>query len=298
MTVMSTAEKIGETGATEALCSDVDVEPLAGSAKQESVYVLFEWPGGWSHDILDGGTFSPELTARLKDKLDGQAGLQLIRRPGRAGRQVGSVHRCYLVWAERGVMEMLLLEGPEGILDLDLSGPGRNGGGEMDTPLVLVCTHSKRDKCCAIKGRPLAAQLSEIFPAIIWETSHTKGHRFAPSVLLMPWGYSFGRLNLEAAREMTKRALNGSYFYPANRGRGLYSQRGQVAELEVARRLIEAGEEVGYADLRPADAGSGPVRVSHRDGRHWEIELVQREYDGIVASCGKEPKSSLIWEVA
>ena len=108
-------------------CSDIQVEPLPGTAKKESVYVLFEWPGGWSRDVLDGDTFGPDLTAQLKAKLKGVAGLQLIRRPGRDGRQVGKMHRCYLVWAEQGVMELVLLTEPEKILDLDLTGPGRNG---------------------------------------------------------------------------------------------------------------------------------------------------------------------------
>ena len=36
------------------VCSDVQGEPLAGSAKQGRAYVLFEWPGGWSRDVLDG----------------------------------------------------------------------------------------------------------------------------------------------------------------------------------------------------------------------------------------------------
>ena len=147
-------------------CSDIQVEPLPGTAKKESVYVLFEWPGGWSRDVLDGDTFGPELTAQLKAKLKGVAGLQLIRRPGRDGRQVGKMHRCYLVWAEQGVMELVLLTGPEKILDLDLTGPGCNGGGTLDTPLVLVCTHAKRDTCCAVKGRPLAAELVADYP--IW----------------------------------------------------------------------------------------------------------------------------------
>ena len=206
-------------------CSDYQVEPLPGTAKKESVFVLFEWPGGWSRDVLDGDTFGPELTAQLKEKLNGQAGLQLIRRPGRDGRQIGTMHRCYLVWAEQGVMELILLTGPEKILDLDLTAPGRNGGGTLDTPLVLVCTHAKRDKCCAVKGRPLAAELVEDYPDMVWETSHTKGHRFAPSVMLMPWAYSFGRMNKEAAAQMIAAAAQGKYFYPVNRGRGIFGPR-------------------------------------------------------------------------
>ena len=277
-------------------CSDVEVGPLGGTAKKGSVYVIFEWPGGWSRDVLDGDTFGAELTAKLKDKLRGVA-FQLVRRPGRDGRQVGKFHRCYLVWAESATMEMVLLRGPEAILDLDLSGPGHNGGGEITTPLVLVCTHGRRDTCCAVKGRPLAAELNDAFPAsLVWESSHTKGHRFAPSVILLPWAYSFGRLNISAASEMVQAAIEGKYFSPANRGCGLFNPRGQVAELEVARALIAAGEEVRYGQLRPVEDTGAAVTVEHTDGRSWDIELAQRAVDGVVSSCGNKPKREKMWE--
>ncbi|KQB84207.1 sucrase ferredoxin [Corynebacterium oculi] len=277
-------------------CSDVRGEPLAGSAKKGEVYVLFEWPGGWSRDVLDGGTFGPDLSARLKAKLKGAASLQLIRRPGRAGRNVGFKHRCYLVWARTAQMELLLIDAPEDLLSLDLTGPGRNGGEEVTTPVVLVCTHGRRDQCCAIKGRPLAAQLQEEFPgSLIWESSHTKGHRFAPAVLLMPWGYSFGELNIADASDLTRHALHGRYFYPANRGSGLYGPRGQVAELHIARRLIDAGEPLRYGDLTTDDAPEGTVTVRHRDGRTWEVPLMRKAVEGVVASCGGTPKTAKVW---
>lgn len=283
-------------------CSDAQVEPLPGTAKKESVYVVFEWPGGWSHDVLDGGTFGEELTAKLKAKLKGVAGLQLVRRPGRDGRQVGNLHRCYLVWAQQGVMELLLLSGPEAILDLDLSGPYRNGGGPIDTPLVLVCTHGRRDVCCAVKGRPLAAALDAVFPSgLVWESSHTKGHRFAPSVIVMPWGYSFGRLNDVAAKEMVEKAINGDMFLPACRGSGLYGPRGQVAELAVAEKLMtdDPGQDVKYGQLvveeGEASDENAPVTVTHPDGRTWQVSLEQRAVDGVISSCGDAPKTGKAW---
>lgn len=278
------------------LCSDIHGEPLAGTAKRGEVYVLFEWPGGWSRDVLDGGTFGSDLNTRLKRFFKGAASLQLIRRPGRAGRDVGLKHRCYLVWARAARMELLLLDAPEDLLRLDLTGPGRNGGEEITTPLILVCTHGRRDRCCAIKGRPLAAQLHEEFPgSLIWESSHTKGHRFAPAVLLMPWGYSFGELNIAAARDLAAHALRGRYFYPANRGSGLYGPRGQVAELHIAHMLIDAGEPLDYGDLTADDAPEGTVMVRHRDGRAWEVPLTRRVVDGVVASCGGTPKTAKVW---
>lgn len=272
-------------------CSDVLVEPLPGSAKQESAYVIYEHPFGWSRDVLDGDTFGAELTAALKEKLGNTAGLQLIRQPGREGRRVDRPH-LFVVHAASGACEMLRVEGPEAILGLDLSTPGANGGEMISQPLILVCTHGKRDVCCAVKGRPLAAALSMSAddPLLVWETSHTKGHRFAPSLLLMPWGYSFGRLNESAATQLLDYALAGRYFLPGNRGRGLYGPRGQVAELAVAEMLIRAGESLNFGDLSADD-----TTVDHIDGRHWRVELRQEEAHGIVASCGAEPKNDSVW---
>lgn len=276
-------------------CSDVPGEPLPGSAKQERVYVILEWPHGWSRDILDGGVFGEELTARLRDKLGDDAGLQLIRHPGRDGRRITS-HHLFLVFAEEGRVEKLLVDAPEAILDLDLSGPGRNGAEPVDNPLVLVCTHGKRDVCCALKGRPLAAALAERHPGgIVWETSHTKGHRFAPSILLMPWGYSFGRLNEEAGDSLVKAALQGRYFYPGNRGRGLHRPRGQVAELAVARQLLLAGEDLYFGGLTVLDDSESGVAIVHADGRSWHVQLAQREVPGVISSCGDAPKTGQAW---
>ncbi|MDO5031233.1 sucrase ferredoxin [Corynebacterium sp.] len=272
-------------------CSDVQVEPLPGTAKKAEVYVLFEWPKGWSRDVLDGDTFGPELTAALKKKL-GTASLQLIRRPGRQGHSDCGHYRCFVVWAKEGLVKAHVLRSPEEILDLDLEHPE----GEC-LPLTLVCTHAKRDVCCALKGRPLAAELAEEFGENVWETSHTKGHRFAPSVLLMPWGYSFGRLNAEAGRQLMRASLRGEYFYPANRGCGLYSPAGQVAELAVARQLLDASEALYYGDLtvepvEGAAAAGSRVTVRHADGRAWSVELDTREVSGTISSCGDEPKTS------
>ncbi|MDO5511602.1 sucrase ferredoxin [Corynebacterium sp.] len=283
------------TEAADLRCSDATGEPLPGSAKQERVYVILEWPHGWSRDVLDGGVFGEDLTTRLKKKLGKDAGLQLIRHPGRDGRRVTS-HHLFLVFAEEARVEKLMVEGPEAILDLDLSGPGRNNAEPVDHPLVLVCTHGKRDVCCALKGRPLAAALSERHPGtIVWETSHTKGHRFAPSILLMPWGYSYGRLNEEAGDGLVRAALRGEYFYPGNRGRGLHGPRGQVAELAVARELVMSGEQLFFGNLTVLDDSDGDVVVVHADGRSWQVVLEQRDIEGVISSCGDAPKTGRVW---
>lgn len=270
-------------------CSDVHVEPLPGSAKQGSVFVCFEHPGGWSRDVLDGGTFGPELTARLKSALKGRAGLQLIRRPGREGRRVERPH-LFIVHAQSATTELLRVDGPEAILDLDLETPMANGGTAVTEPLLLVCTHGKRDLCCAVKGLPLAATLRDgPLGHSVWETSHTKGHRFAPALMLLPWAYSYGQLNEPAAASLLEHAHAGDFFHPGNRGRGVFDSAGQVAELAVAQRLLEAGERLHFGDLT-ATGG----QVSHIDGRCWTVDMERAYVEGAIASCGKAPKAAKV----
>lgn len=289
------------------LCSDVEVEPLPGTAKQAGIYVLFEYPGPWSHDILDGGTFGEELTAKLKARMkETGASLQLIRHPTREGREIND-HHLYIVFSDIGVTEVLHVDGPEEILDLDLSGPGRNGGQTRIAPLLLVCTHAKRDKCCAVKGRPLVGELERRYPFkktgdVVWETSHVKGHRFAPAMLLMPWGYSFGRMNLEATEAMLAAAMRAQYFVPGNRGRGTLTPPEQAAEIAVAAHLQREGQDVAYGQLQvsASDIDGGTASISLIDAptdRTFTASLRKKEAAGVVSSCGDEPKTGSYWAV-
>lgn len=293
--------------ADDVLCSDVEVEPLPGTAKQGDVYVLFEWPGPWSRDVLDGGTLGADLSARIKEQMDSYgASLQLIRHPTREGRHIKD-HHLYIVHTRIGLTEVKHVPGPEALLDLDLSGPGKNHAMARPTPLVLVCTHGKRDRCCAVKGRPLVRELDKLYPFnrgsdVVWETSHIKGHRFAATLLLMPWGYSFGRMNLEATEAMIADAMRGQYFVPGNRGRGIFSPAAQAAEVGVAAQLAAEGTRITYGQLQlvSEEVSNGAARVTLADassGATFDVTLAETPVSGIVSSCGDAPKDGTTWAV-
>lgn len=278
-------------------CSDMQVEPLPGTAKPGSVYVLFEWPHAWPRDVMGDAALGEDLTAKLAPMLEAyDATLLLIRHPTREGRNI-SDHHLYLVFADEAVTEVMHVDGPEALLELDLSGPGRNGAKERDRPLLLICTHGKRDRCCAVKGRPLLNAMHERHPFgpgndVVWETSHIKGHRFAATMLLMPWAYSFGRMNVEATEAMLADAAEGRYFVPGNRGRGTLGPKEQVAELAVAAEVPGAR----YGQFAVAAAEEGTVSVTDTaSGTEYEVELEQRAVTGVVDSCGKAPKESSAW---
>ncbi|MEX3505189.1 sucrase ferredoxin [Corynebacterium sp. LK2510] len=290
----------------DSLCSDNEAEPLPGTAKRGSVYVLFEWPGAWSHDVLDGGTLGEELSAKIKAHLQKwDASLLLIRHPTRQGRQIKD-HHLYVVFTDIGLTEVKHVDSAEEILELDLGGPGRNGAMARMAPLALICTHAKRDRCCAIKGRPLIMEMERRYPFhegrdVVWETSHIKGHRFAATLMLMPWGYSFGRMNLEATEAMLADAMRGTFFVPGNRGRGIFSPPAQAAEIAVASRLAGEGHKLEYGQLsvdeeHSADGCATVVLRDHSADRRFRVRLEQREISGIVSSCGDEPKTGKSWE--
>jgi hypothetical protein len=75
----------------------------------------------------------------------------------------------------------------------------------------LVCTHGKRDRCCGSLGTSLhtALQPDDHFrpdqPVRIRRTSHTGGHRFAPTAFLFPEGTSWGYLDQSSVRQIVGR---------------------------------------------------------------------------------------------
>jgi hypothetical protein len=68
---------------------------------------------------------------------------------------------------------------------------------------MFVCTHGARDACCATFGYPVYDKLRSDYAyrddtnIRVWRTSHTGGHRFAPTVLDYPVGRYWARLDLD-----------------------------------------------------------------------------------------------------
>ena len=89
---------------------------------------------------------------------------------------------------------------------------------EVTAPIGLVCTHGKRDQCCAVRGRPVVAGLESRLgdrlssldqDSAVWECSHTGGHRFAPVLLLPGTGYTYGPAETDLAVRIVEAELDG-----------------------------------------------------------------------------------------
>lgn len=251
-------------------------EPLAGTTPVNRRWLCVEHPGPWAPDITGA---DPVLVGLHKLARRAGARLELIRRPGQPN--VGQRRRSFLADTTPGASQLSILEftRPAELLDLDLDAelPGHRVG----EPVLLACTHGRRDQCCAIDGRILAAAVPGA-----WECTHLGGHRFAPTAVVLPTGYAYGRLDAETAVAAHAAAAAGQVLVSRCRGRSTWRPSGQVAELAV-REL--AGERDADA-LAVSSDDDAAVRVEHTDGRSWRVTVERAAAaDPRPSSCGAEP---------
>ncbi|MFP5022385.1 sucrase ferredoxin [Pseudonocardia phyllosphaerae] len=173
------------------LLAEAAGDPSEGTAPPAQQWLLLEHPGPWARIALASPGFDPASVAVLGDWAETErARIVLVRRPGRAG-QVTGPRRWFRVDSRPG------REGIRtGTWD---TGTGAacavtEPGDPYDGRLALVCAHGKHDPCCAVRGRPLAASLAAADPEGTWECTHIGGCRFAPALVLLPHGFTYGEV--------------------------------------------------------------------------------------------------------
>ena len=270
-------------------------EPLAGTAAVTRSWLAIEQPGPWGRDALSASHLDVGVAAELAS-LSAGSGVRivLIRRPGSHPDRHRPVPRSvYLAHTVPGRtwLERTSLTDPKELLDLDFARAGAGERGLLGTPvsetLLLVCTNGRRDVCCALRGRPIADALAAAHGDRVWECTHIGGHRFAPTAVLLPTGYSYGRLTTaSAARLLTEGPVTTDC-----RGRSTWAAPGQVAELAVrdASGLTDPDAlTVTAIDRQPT--GGWLVTVTDTDRRTWRVEVAEHEVAAARgASCGAAP---------
>ncbi|SHG58424.1 hypothetical protein SAMN05444320_110122 [Streptoalloteichus hindustanus] len=282
-------------------------EPMAGTAPTASAWLCLEQPGPWGDKALVRSHLDPAVGAELQRRGD-EVGVRvvLVRRPGQhADSGPPAPRRVFLAHTRPGASWLARADvsDPKELLDLDfaaLAAGERPQLGELHTgPVLLVCTNGRRDRCCALLGRPLVGDLAERHPGQVWESTHTGGHRLAPAAVALPTGYAYGRLDVESAEDVLHATAGGEVAAVGCRGRSTWSKFGQAAELAVRGRTGERDADALVVEREWADGQEHVVRVAHRDGRGWEARLVERVQEPArPTSCGKAPVTPVAVEVA
>ncbi|MFD5571773.1 sucrase ferredoxin [Streptomyces cadmiisoli] len=270
-------------------------EPISGTAATARTWLLLEQPGPWGARALTQSHLDPALGRALEAAAENTGvRIALIRRAGRhADSGTPSLRQVYAAHTAPGNtwLRSATTTDPERLLDLDFTALGAGDHRTFDAalrghphtgdPLALVCTNGKRDRCCALLGRPLAAELAASGVSGIWEVTHLGGHRFSPTVLVLPYGYAYGRVEAHTVKEILHGVTEGRIVVEGCRGSSAWERPGQAAELAVRAAAGElAADALSVVRTENAVRTDGAaarweVTVAHTDGRHWRVVVAQ-----------------------
>ncbi|TRW84815.1 sucrase ferredoxin [Mycolicibacterium sp. 018/SC-01/001] len=254
-------------------CSDQSVvrgDPMYGTAGAGHAWALLELGGGWgpSAFLNSPSIIDPELGRAVARRFE-TAGMRVaaIRKPGR--RATPPRWRWFLAFSDEGAEALYQGEvsDPSGYLDLALDG---SDGTRCAAPVVAVCAHGRHDQCCAVRGRAAVAAIAARHPDITWECSHLGGDRFAATMLVLPEGLCYGRVDSTDAAGLIDRYFAGTLDNSLLRGRTSLPHAVQAAQYFARDALGEdriralSPLSIDHQDdtIRVVlDAASGPVDV-------------------------------------
>lgn len=266
-------------------CSELSsqvAERSYGTASIGDAWLLLEYRQSWGPKAFQDSTLSPTVKAYLTRavKLIPRSRLLFIRqdRINRGRLTLFVVRSCEsdpaIVRFELGSYEEL-----SGIdIPSAVAGSSLAGGSLMNKPVFLVCTHGKRDKCCAKFGYPVYKALREFTGGSVWQSSHVGGDRFAANLVCFPHGLFYAHVTEEAGKRIVSEYNQRRLVLDEYRGRTCYPYPVQAAEFFVRKNSgITDINDLRY--LKHEQRGENTWRVRFttlHDGGVHEVTVISR----------------------
>jgi hypothetical protein len=226
-------------------------EQTFGTASTGDAWLLLEYAQSWGAKAFRESTIPEAVKIYLSGILKSvpRSRVLLIRQT----KKVEGPFTLFVARSRESLSSILKFEffEYEQLLDLNLplalAGGSPPGAALWEGPLFLVCTHGKRDKCCAKFGIPIYKTICTLVgESAVWQCSHVGGDRFAANVVCFPDGIFYGHVTEESAKLIAKECYERRIVLTNFRGRSCYSFPVQAAEF-FARR--ETGF-LGIGDLK------------------------------------------------
>jgi hypothetical protein len=223
-------------------------EDLIGSAPPCQAYILIECPLPWASNAFESKLIPQSLRDLVHSVKQSERSIRflLVTRSPKVDRfhlliyeqQPDTFYSGYRRW--EGTVEHLDQVAPiiqsylANQLFLDISF-------NRDIRDLLVCVHGSHDKCCARFGLPFYREAIDTVHQLeqsnvrLWQTSHFGGHRFAPTLIDLPEGRYYGRLDQAALRAILTRSGDVQALKSVYRGWSLLPPWLQSLERELIR---------------------------------------------------------------
>ncbi|MGZ4681198.1 MAG: sucrase ferredoxin [Acidimicrobiales bacterium] len=286
---------------------EVGVDPV-GTAVHARGWLLLDWPLPWPRDVAEIAALEPVRAAIAGTGIR----VQLMVPPPDADRWSVVVHelgpgddgwfsgyRRRAVSVEPAHLIATALDLVTGANDANDANDANEADPLVDPAVtdVLLCGHGSRDRCCGSMGTALAVA-AQAEGLAVRRTSHTGGHRFAPTGLLLPQGTAWAFLDDDALTRII--SASGPVDDLLDRYRGsvaLASPQRQAAERAVFGVVgwpwLQHRRRAVPLDGVGTDEGRVLVEAIDPAGRHrsWTVEVAAGRRLP-VPECGRDPATA------
>jgi hypothetical protein len=261
-----------------ALSREASEQPF-GTASTADAWLLLEYSSAWGARAFQESLLTMPVKTHLKNALKAvpRSRLLFIKQE----RQTQDHLTLFTVRSTEtnASITRVKLSGYEQLLNINLAvtlAGGQAAGGELwERPLFLVCTHGRRDKCCAKFGYALYKSLRADAGGDVWQSSHVGGDRFAANLICFPHGFFYAHVTADAGRQIISQYSQQTVSLNNYRGRCCYPSPIQAAEFFLRSEFGLGGiNDVRFLDYVPITGNHWLVRfLSQQDGQTHEVYL-------------------------
>ncbi len=261
-----------------ALSREASEQPF-GTASTADAWLLLEYSAAWGARAFQESQLTRAVKAHLKKALQSvpRSRLLFIKRE-RETRSHLSLFTVRSTETDASIARVELTD-YEQLLNVNLAailaGEQSAGGERWERPLFLVCTHGKRDKCCAKFGYALYKSLRVDAGDDVWQSSHVGGDRFAANLICFPHGFFYAHVTADAGRQIISQYSQQTVSLNNYRGRCCYPSPIQAAEFFLRSESGLSGiNDVRFLDYVPITGNHWRVRfLSPQGGQTYEVYL-------------------------
>ncbi|MBW4615807.1 MAG: sucrase ferredoxin [Desmonostoc vinosum HA7617-LM4] len=225
-------------------------EDLIGSATNYQTYILVECPPPWTAEAFNSKWVPKNLKILVEEVQRAKLPIRFLLIANDSSHKVN--YTTLLIYQKQEGLNNGYLKQEFKLENIEQVAAvvqkwlwGLTPNYEVETSAtrdILVCTHGSHDKCCARYGNPFyfhaTSTIADLYldDVRVWKSTHFGGHRFAPTIIDLPEGRYYGRLDQDDFKSILTRTGDIQILNKVYRGWGVLPPAMQILERELILR--------------------------------------------------------------